>query len=89
MDTPIRFVVSTADAQVALHWFMLYWTLVHCVVAVAAGIHPGTASYVNAWYALPLRYRLVVLVGMPWVLPLVHFAKILRGSRKENPYGRY
>lgn len=89
MDTPIRIVVSMADAQVALHWLMLYWTLVHCAVAVAAGIHSGTASYVDTWYALPWQYRLLVLIGMPWVLPFVHFAKLLRGSRKENPYGRY
>jgi hypothetical protein len=89
MDTPIRIVVSMADMQVALQALCLYWTLVHCVVAVAAGIHSGTASYVDTWYALPWPYRLLVLIGMPWVLPFVHFAKLLRGSRKENPYGRY
>ena len=89
MESYAQFIAGYADWNAMAHAMLAYWTLVHCVVAVAAGIHSGTASYVDTWYALPWPYRLLILFGMPWVLPFVHFAKLLRGARKENPYGRY
>lgn len=82
------FQLADAALYSVLHYALLYWALVHCAVAIAAALHPGTAHYVDMWYALPLWMRLVILFGMPWVLPAVHFIKLLRGVRREVHRGQ-
>lgn len=69
------------DWQLLLHYALLYWTITHCVIAVLAGLERSSSDYVTVWYRLPWQYRLLVLLGAPWVLPVVHFYKMIRGDR--------
>lgn len=73
---------TNVDWQLLLHYALLYWTLTHCVIAVFAALDRSSNEYVGVWYRLPLALRLLVLVGAPWVLPAVHFYKLVRGARK-------